>query len=170
MVPLGTVLGYALWHRHTQLHQAVPTAVAAVVTMVPEGLILLTNDGDLAARLTHPRHGVPRVYEVRVLGIPNAKDIERLSRGILIDGRRTEPAQVQVVPSRTDDRSTIRITIREGRNREVRRIFEHFGYEVKRLDRKEYASITTRGLKRGEYRHLTRDEVAQLQRLVSEER
>ena len=59
------------------------------------------------------------------------------------------------------------LAIREGRNREVRRIFELFGYEVKRLDRKEYANITTRGLKRGEYRHLTRDEVAELQRIVA---
>src|SRR5438552_10094995 len=57
-----------------------------------EGLLLLTNDGDLAAKLTHPRHGVPRVYEARVLGVPDAHDIARLSRGIMIDGRRTAPA------------------------------------------------------------------------------
>src|SRR5438034_1290092 len=62
-----------------------------------EGLLILTNDGDLAARLTHPRHGVPRVYEARVLGVPDAHDLERLSRGLVIDGRRTERAEVRVL-------------------------------------------------------------------------
>src|SRR4029077_10131478 len=62
-----------------------------------EGLLILTNDGDLAARLTHPRHGVPRVYEARVLGEPDAHDLARLARGLVIDGRRTGPAEVKVV-------------------------------------------------------------------------
>src|SRR5580765_2805427 len=62
-----------------------------------EGLLLLTNDGDLAARLTHPRHGVARVYEARVLGVPDQHDVSRLQRGIVIDGRKTEPADVQLV-------------------------------------------------------------------------
>ena len=62
-----------------------------------EGLLLLTNDGDLAARLTHPRHGVARVYEARVLGVPDAHDVDRLARGPMIDGRRTEPAQVRLL-------------------------------------------------------------------------
>src|SRR2546423_6115359 len=65
-----------------------------------EGLLLLTNDGDLAARLTHPRHGVARVYEARVLGVPDARDIERLSRGMVIDGRRTAPSEVRLATSR----------------------------------------------------------------------
>ena len=128
------------------------------------GLLLLTNDGDLAARLTHPRHGVPRVYEVRVLGIPNAKDIERLSRGILIDGRRTEPAQVQVVPFRADDRSTIRITIREGRNRQVRRMFEAIGHPVEALARVAIGALADTRLKPGHWRELTAAEVATLMR------
>src|SRR5579872_2618744 len=62
-----------------------------------EGLLLLTNDGDLAARLTHPSHGVVRVYEARVLGVPDAHDLRRLARGIPIDGRPTEPAEVEMV-------------------------------------------------------------------------
>src|SRR6478736_6505994 len=65
-----------------------------------EGLLLLTNDGDLAAKLTHPRHEVPRVYEVRVLGVPDAHDIERLAKGVTIEGRRTDPAYVTLVPGR----------------------------------------------------------------------
>jgi pseudouridine synthase len=66
-----------------------------------------------------------------------------------------------------EDKATVILAIREGRNREVRRIFEHFGYEVKRLDRKEYAGLSTRGLKRGEYRHLTREEIDELYRVVN---
>src|SRR5262249_22331747 len=65
-----------------------------------EGLLILTNDGELAARLTHPRHGVARVYEARVLGVPDARDIERLSRGIVIDGRRTAPVTIERLPHR----------------------------------------------------------------------
>src|SRR5216110_3596046 len=65
-----------------------------------EGLLLLTNDGDLAARLTHPSHGVPRVYEARVLGTPDDHDLERLARGVTIEGRRTETADVRILPAR----------------------------------------------------------------------
>src|SRR6476659_9371492 len=88
-----------------------------------EGLLLLTNDGDLAARLTHPSHEVPRVYEVRVAGIPDARDLARVGRGVTIDGRRTEPADVRMVPDRAQQRATVRITIHEGRNRQVRKMF-----------------------------------------------
>jgi len=68
-----------------------------------EGLLLLTNDGDLAARLMHPRHAVARVYEARVLGVPDDHDLDRLARGILIEGRRTDPAEVRMLPRRRDD-------------------------------------------------------------------
>src|SRR5256885_8694276 len=82
-----------------------------------EGLLLLTNDGDLAAKLTHPRHGVARVYEARVLGIPDAHDLSRLSRGITIDGRRTAPATAKLLgQSRDGGRATMELTIHEGRN------------------------------------------------------
>src|SRR5437764_12785046 len=78
-----------------------------------EGLLLLTNDGDLAARLTHPRHGVPRVYEARVLGVPDARDLERLSHGIVIDGRRTERADIKLLPHKRDATdATLVVTIR----------------------------------------------------------
>src|SRR5919204_6959175 len=77
-----------------------------------EGLLLLTNDGDLAARLMHPRHGVARVYEARVLGVPDVHDLNRLARGIVIDGRRTEPADVRILPrGRDDERATLLVTI-----------------------------------------------------------
>ena len=99
-----------------------------------EGLLLLTNDGDLAAHLTHPSHGVTRVYEATVLGIPDAHDLERLSRGVVVEGRRTEPAHVELLPGKRDaEHSTLRITIREGRNRQVRNMCDAIGHPVDRL-------------------------------------
>src|SRR5437763_912078 len=80
-----------------------------------EGLLILTNDGDLAARLTHPSHGVARVYEARVLGVPDSRDLDRLSRGLMVDGRRTGPADVALKPVRRGaGEATIVVTIREG--------------------------------------------------------
>ena len=88
-----------------------------------EGLLLLTNDGVLAAKLTHPSHGVPRVYEALVLGVPDDRDVARLARGIAIDGQRTAPADVERLPARTGH-ATLRVTLREGRNRQVRKMCE----------------------------------------------
>jgi 23S rRNA pseudouridine2605 synthase len=129
-----------------------------------EGLLLLTNDGELAARLTHPSHEVARVYEVRVAGIPDAHDLERLGRGVTIDGRRTEPARLQVVPDRTADRAIVRITIHEGRNRQVRRMFDAIGHPVDELRRVAIGPIRDTRLKPGAWRDLTAAEVAALKR------
>jgi len=128
------------------------------------GVLLLTNDGDLANKLMHPRYGIMRVYKA-VLDRPLRPDHARkIAAGIELEDGPTQPCLVTIDPS---DRTSIMLGIKEGRNREVRRIFESFEYEVKRLDRKEYGSISTRGLARGEYRHLTREEVYELQRLVN---
>ena len=127
------------------------------------GILLLTNDGELANRLMHPRYGILRVYKA-VLDKPLRPDQARtIAAGVELEDGPTQPCDVTIDPS---DKTNVMIGIREGRNREVRRIFEHFGFDVKRLDRKEYANMSTRGLKRGEYRHLTRDEVFELKRLV----
>lgn len=133
-----------------------------------EGLLLLTNDGDLAAHLTHPRHGVTRVYEVTVAGVPNAHDIERLAKGVTIDGRRTQRADVRLVPSRHDDRATIRITITEGRNRQVRRMFDAVGHPVDQLRRVAIGPLKDSRLKLGQWRDLTTDEVRALKRAATE--
>src|SRR6476661_8291947 len=85
-----------------------------------EGLLILTNDGDLAARLTHPRHGVARVYEARVLGVPDAHDLDRLARGVTVEGYRMTATQVHLLPGRRDRHANVQITIHEGRNRQVR--------------------------------------------------
>src|SRR5712671_4726432 len=130
-----------------------------------EGLLLLTNDGDLAARLTHPSHGVARVYEARVLGVPDAHDLDRLSRGLVVDGRRTQAADVALVPPRRDARgATLVITIREGRNRQVRNMCEAIGHPVDHLKRVAIGPIRDSKLKPGAWRDLHDDEIARLRR------
>src|SRR4051812_1845779 len=76
-----------------------------------EGLLILTNDGDLAAKLTHPSHGVARVYDAKVLGVPDEHDLKRLSRGMVIDDRRTAPAEVELLPLGRSANATLRLTI-----------------------------------------------------------
>jgi len=133
-----------------------------------EGLLLLTNDGDLAARLTHPRHGVARVYEARLLGIPDAQDVDRLSRGIVIDGRRTEPADVKLLPHNRDATSaTIAITIREGRNRQVRNMCDAIGHPVTQLKRVAIGPLKDARLKVGQWRELTAHEVERLRQAAA---
>ena len=128
-----------------------------------EGLLLLTNDGDLAARLTHPRHGFERTYEARVAGMPDEHALERLRSGIPLDGHRTMPATVVLVNERRRDRDgVLLITIREGRNRQVRRMCEAVGHPVQSLKRTRIGPIADRRLKTGEWRELTPDEVATL--------
>jgi 23S rRNA pseudouridine2605 synthase len=128
-----------------------------------EGLLLLTNDGDLAARLTHPRHGVERRYEARVAGMPDEETVERLRRGIPLDGRRTLPAEVSLLNKRRGaGDGVLAITIREGRNRQVRRMLEAVGHPVKKLTRVGIGPLSDRGLKRGTWRELTGGEVEKL--------
>jgi pseudouridine synthase len=128
-----------------------------------EGLLLLTNDGDLAARLTHPRHGIPRTYEARVAGMPDREAIERLRTGIPLDGRRTLPAEVTLLnEGRRDRDGVLRLTIREGRNRQVRRMCEAVGHPVQALKRTRFGPIADRRLKPGAWRELAAEEVARL--------
>lgn len=128
-----------------------------------DGLLLLTNDGQLAARLTHPRHGVERTYEARVAGMPGEEALERLRRGIPLDGRRTLPAEVLLLNKRRGaGDGVLAITIREGRNRQVRRMLEAVGHPVKKLTRVGVGPLSDRGLKPGTWRELTAAEVEQL--------
>ena len=128
-----------------------------------EGLVLLTNDGDFAARLTHPRHGVPRIYEARVLGVPDDRDLQRLSKGIVIDGRRTAPASARLLPVRRGtNEATLVVTIREGRNRQVRKMCEAIGHPITHLKRVAIGPIRDLKLKIGEWRELTDEEVRRL--------
>ena len=133
-----------------------------------QGLLLLTNDGDLAAKLTHPRHQVERTYEAYVAGIPDDEAIDRLRRGIPLDGHRTLPADVLLAnKGRRDRNGVLIITIREGRNRQVRRMLEAVGHPVESLRRIRFGPLSDRGLRAGEWRELTELEVEKLKKWKS---
>ena len=131
-----------------------------------EGLLILTNDGDLAATLTHPKHEVERVYEAQVLGVPDAHDIDRLSRGIVIEGRRTSPAHVELLRERRTEGETsvLRVTIHEGRSRQVRKMADAIGHPVRTLRRVRIGPIADRSLRVGSFRELTPEEVRRLKK------
>jgi len=129
-----------------------------------EGLLILTNDGDLAARLTHPSHEVERVYEAQVLGVPDAHDIDRLSRGVVIEGRRTGPAHIELLRERRTegDTSVLRVTIHEGRTRQVRKMADAIGHPVRTLKRVRIGPVADKNLRPGSFRELTAEEVRKL--------
>jgi 23S rRNA pseudouridine2605 synthase len=135
-----------------------------------QGLLLLTSDGDLAARLTHPRHAVERVYEAIVIGTPAEEDLERLRRGVFLDGARTAPAEVRRAStvdkgSRRASREALTklvITLREGRNRQVRRMCASIGHPVRKLTRTRMGPIKLGDLRPGHWRDLTPREVEKL--------
>ena len=130
-----------------------------------EGLLLLTNDGDLAAMLTHPRHGVERSYEARVKGMPDDEALQRLRDGIPLDGHRTLPAEAELLNRGKRDRDgLVKLTITEGRNRQVRRMLEAVGHPVKDLMRTRIGSLTDKYLKPGRWRELTEREVEKLKK------
>jgi pseudouridine synthase len=135
-----------------------------------EGLLLLMSDGELAARLTHPRHGVPREYEVRVRGIPDRHAFERLERGVAIDGRRTAPAEARLRRSaegRSGEQAVLSLVIHEGRHRQVRKMCEAIGHPVVRLRRVRIGPIQDERLRPGAFRDLTEREVAALKRAAA---
>ena len=125
------------------------------------GVLLFTNDGELAYRLMHPSHEVAKSYFVALTTSVELKDIEKIKTGVHIEGGKTSPARVEAIPG-TKHRDLV-VTIHEGRNRQVRRMFESLGYEVTRLDRVQYAGLTTEGLPRGRWRYLSKPEVRMLQ-------
>jgi 23S rRNA pseudouridine2605 synthase len=130
-----------------------------------EGLLLLTNDGELAARLTHPRHEVDRVYEARVRGVPDAHVLDRLARGVMIEGRRTATARITLAQRSPDSsQSIVEIALHEGRQRQVRKMFDAVGHPVVRLRRIRIGPIADEKLTTGHYRELTRPEVEKLKR------
>jgi 23S rRNA pseudouridine2605 synthase len=134
-----------------------------------EGLLLLTNDGALAAALTHPRHRIEREYHAWVLGEPDGRDLERLERGVSIDGRRTLPATVKAIHhgrGRHAGQTLLAITIREGRNRQVRKMCEAIGHPVASLTRVRIGPIADAKLRPGEFRDLAAEEVRRLKSAV----
>ena len=132
-----------------------------------EGLLLLTSDGDLAARLTHPSHEVEREYHARIRGVPDRHSLERLSKGIMIDGRKTAPADVKllkILDAPDGAQAMLSIVLHEGRNRQVRRMCEAIGHPVVRLRRVRFGPIADERIRPGEFRELDAKEVSALRR------
>jgi len=132
------------------------------------GLLLLTDDGELAYRLTHPRYKVAKEYLVVVIGMPTAKDLDALRSGVKLDDGATAPAEIDVVGATTGDRDSrraeLRVVIREGRHRQVRRMVEAVGHKVQTLRRTGFGPLRLGRLKTGGWRVLSSGEVAALRR------
>jgi len=129
------------------------------------GALLLTNDGQLAHRLAHPRYGVPKVYEAEVEGVPGEAPVAALREGVELEDGRTAPAEARVL-RRGRGRAVLELTLHEGRKRQVKRMCEAVGHPVRRLHRSRYAGLGLDGLAPGEWRALTTGEVAALRRTV----
>lgn len=127
------------------------------------GLLILTNDGDFTEALTHPRHGIPKTYVAEVKGRPNPAAIETLRSGVKLEGGVTLPARVEVLERRKDV-TIVALTIREGRNRQVRRMMEAVGHPVNKLERVAIGDMSAGELAIGRFRALTDEEVAALRR------
>jgi 23S rRNA pseudouridine2605 synthase len=129
-----------------------------------EGLLLMMTDGELAARLMHPRHEVDKVYEVIVMGAPDSRAMEKLRKGVHIEGGRTSPAEVHAGTTVKGSRPTtlLTITIREGRNRQIRKMCSAVGLPVRDLRRIGMGPIGLGRLKPGQWRDLTPEEVRRL--------
>lgn len=131
-----------------------------------EGVLLLTNDGELAYRLMHPRFLIEKKYEALVKGAPSASVIENLTRGIrLEDGTLTAPAKISLLETKKD-RALLSITLHEGRKRQVKRMCRVVGHPLLKLKRTQFAFLTLNGLKPGQYRLLNTKEVYRLRSLV----
>ncbi|AEJ39742.1 pseudouridine synthase [Sulfobacillus acidophilus TPY] len=129
------------------------------------GLILLTNDGALAFQLLHPAYRIPKVYEAWVKGKPRESHLERLRRGIRLADGPAYPEDIRIL-RKEPDRTLIRLTLREGKKREVRRIFETIGHPVLELKRIQFGNILLEGLTEGSIRPLTHHEIKELKQLV----
>jgi 23S rRNA pseudouridine2605 synthase len=119
-----------------------------------DGLLILTNDGELSQKISHPRYGLEKTYLAKVSGIPEQKTLKRLEKGIVLDGEKTLPAALSM-GKRLENSCYIEITIKEGKNRQVRRMFEAVGHPVRKLRRVRIGPLTLRDMKPGEYRFLS---------------
>ncbi len=126
-----------------------------------EGVLILTNDGELSHSLMHPKFSVLKRYLVKVRGVPDAKDFHKLERGVFLEDGRTLPAKARFVRE-TKENSWIEIIVTEGRNRLIKRMCQAVGHPVSKLKRVEFAGIGLKNLKLGEYRQLTDSEVQKL--------
>lgn len=132
-----------------------------------EGLLLLTNDGDLTYKITHPKNDISKTYVAEVSGNISMETITILRKGVIIDGYKTQPAEVEVIGA-TQYGTKIEITIHEGKNRQIRRMFEALGCTVKRLKRTKEAGLVLGHLPVGKWRKLSESEINMLKKIGTE--
>ena len=130
-----------------------------------EGALLLTNDGELANLLTHPRYHVPKTYNAKVKGLPQEAELDKLRRGIYLEDGPTKPAHVEVI-QRVRVNTWVEITVTEGRNRLIKRMFWRINHPVLKLVRTKFGALDTEGLRVGEYRELEARELDQLRSIL----
>lgn len=130
-----------------------------------EGMLLLTNDGDFAHLIMHPRHELPKTYLVKIKGVLGAEDVDKLEKGVYITEGRTGPAKVRLI-RKEEANSWIEITIHEGRKRQVRRMLDHVGHSVIKLTRVKVGNLALGALGSGLFRHLTPAEVKGLREMA----
>lgn len=127
------------------------------------GVLLLTNDGELTNLLIHPKNNIEKLYIAKIKGIPTKEELQKLSRGVIIDGRKTSKAKVKLKKlNKKNNVSLVELTIHEGRNHQVKKMFESIGYEVIKLKRERFSFLDVNDLKSGEYRELNPKEVKRL--------
>ena len=132
------------------------------------GVLLLTNDGKLTNLLTHPSSEINKTYIATCKGIACDEDLEPLRLGVTVEGVKYSPAKVEIAKINEEkETSIIKITIHEGKNREVKKMMEYVGYDVLKLNRESFANLNTKGLYQGQYRRLTKEEINDLYDLVN---
>ncbi len=129
------------------------------------GVLLLTDDGELSNRLLHPNYKVAKVYRTLLDRVIRPIDLYRLSNGVELEGRKTQPCKITELRI-VDNGSLLEIELKEGRNRQIRKMFELFGYHVEELERISFAGLKATGLQQGEWRYLTKDEIKRLKEMV----
>ena len=128
------------------------------------GLLLFTNDGSLTFKITHPKHKIEKIYIAKIIGIPNKQSIKKFENGLIIDNKKTAKSKFEVI--KNDQKfSLVKITITEGRNRQVRKMCQSINHPVISLERIAIGKLSLENLKQGQYRFLTKSEVKYLKML-----
>ncbi|MFL2099959.1 pseudouridine synthase [Desemzia sp. FAM 23991] len=133
------------------------------------GALILTNDGEFSQLLMHPKHEIEKVYVAKVKGLIQRKTLRQLEKGVVIEGKKTAPASTKLLSSNVEKQTSIvQITIHEGRNRQVKKMFEAVGHPVQKLTREAYGNLNLNGLNSGDWRELKHFEVQQLRELAKD--
>ncbi|MDX1977291.1 MAG: pseudouridine synthase [Pseudanabaenaceae cyanobacterium bins.68] len=166
--PVGYLCTRADPEQRPKIYDLLPCEYQSVFSvgrldLYSSGALLLTNDGEFAQLLSHPRHHIAKTYEVWLNGKIDGKDLEQWRSGIMLDQKLTQPAEIKILQA-TTTATKLQIRLREGRNRQIRRCAEQLGYQVKSIHRQAIGNLVLGDLEKGKFRLLTPGEVDQLHR------